>query len=114
MKSIRPQYHLRRTDHGIDAFDVRRLIPLSEDLPVRMIDPRDLAELDAGLFALSMVAALRFGYLLHFVIDSQDLHSNEVGKHEDLFCHAALELAVSEFVGFVLGVQVRLARDSGA
>ena len=46
MSSIRPQYHLRRTDQGIDTFDVRRLIRLSRDLPVRMIDPRNLAELD--------------------------------------------------------------------
>ena len=68
----------------------------------------------AGLFALSMVGAFLFGYLLHLVIDSPDLHSNGVGKHEDLFFHSALALAVSEFTGFVLGVHVRLARDSGA
>lgn len=43
---IRAQYHLRRTAQGIDAFDVRRLIRLSADLPVRMIDPLTLAELD--------------------------------------------------------------------
>ena len=43
---IRPQYHLKRTDTGIDAFDVRRLIDLSKHLPVRMIDPTSLPELD--------------------------------------------------------------------
>lgn len=43
---IRPQYHLRPTETGIDAFDVRRLIELSKHLPVRMIDPGSLAELD--------------------------------------------------------------------
>jgi hypothetical protein len=43
---VRPQYHLRRTERGIDAFDVRRLIALSKDLPIRMIDPRELPEVD--------------------------------------------------------------------
>jgi hypothetical protein len=46
MNSIRPQYHLRQTSTGIDAFDVCRLIELSKDLPIRMIDPSALAELD--------------------------------------------------------------------
>lgn len=46
MTGIRPQYHLRRTSEGIDAFDVRRLIELSRNLPIRMIDPNALAELD--------------------------------------------------------------------
>jgi hypothetical protein len=46
MTSIRTQYHLRPTERGIDAFDVRRLIRLSASLPVRRIDPRKLAELD--------------------------------------------------------------------
>ncbi|MCA3213249.1 MAG: hypothetical protein ING50_13860 [Burkholderiales bacterium] len=44
--TIRPQYHLRPTAGGIDAFDVRRLITLSQHLPVRMIDPDSVAELD--------------------------------------------------------------------
>lgn len=44
--TIRPQYHLRPTAGGIDAFDVRRLITLSQHLPVRMIDPYSVAELD--------------------------------------------------------------------
>lgn len=46
MADLRPQYHLRRTGAGIDAFDVRRLIELSRHLPVRMIDPCQVAELD--------------------------------------------------------------------
>lgn len=46
MSAIRPQYHLRRTADGIDAFEVRRLIELSKELPVKMIDPESLAELD--------------------------------------------------------------------
>lgn len=46
MASVRRQYHLRRTSEGIDAFDVRRLIKLSKNLPVRMIDPNQVAELD--------------------------------------------------------------------
>lgn len=46
MSAIRPQYHLRQTADGIDAFDTRRLIELSKELPVKMIDPSSLAELD--------------------------------------------------------------------
>lgn len=46
MNAVRPQYHLRPTGRGFDAFDVRRLIALSAALPVRMVDPRDFAELD--------------------------------------------------------------------
>lgn len=46
MAEIRPQYHLRRTGHGIDAWDVRRLVDLSKDLPVYHVDPRQFAELD--------------------------------------------------------------------
>jgi len=46
MSNVRPQYHLRRTNEGIDAFDVRRLIELSKALPIIMVDPAALAELD--------------------------------------------------------------------
>jgi hypothetical protein len=45
MSKIRPQYHLRRTESGIDAWDVRRLVNLSASLPVVSIDPREIAEL---------------------------------------------------------------------
>jgi len=44
--AVRAQYHLRRTGSGIDAFDVRRLIDLSKNLPVKMISPHGLPELD--------------------------------------------------------------------
>ncbi len=63
----------------------------------------------AGIFALSMVAAFLFGYLLHFVIDSPDLHSNVIGEHKSVFFHSALNLALIEFVGFVFGAYVLLA-----
>ncbi len=42
---MRAQYHLRRTDTGIDAWNVRRLIALSRDLPVKMVNPHAFAEL---------------------------------------------------------------------
>lgn len=45
MTKIRPQYHFRRTRHGLDAWDVRRLVRLSSNLPVQMIRPADIAEL---------------------------------------------------------------------
>ena len=57
----------------------------------------------AGLFAVSMGAAFLFGYLLHFVIDSPDLHSNVTGRHRDMFFHSALGLALTEFLGFSFG-----------
>lgn len=43
---IRPQYHFRQTDTGLDAWDVRRLIKLSDGFVVRQIDPGTLPELD--------------------------------------------------------------------
>ena len=45
MSALRPQYHFRKTDRGIDAWDVGRLIELSAALPVRQIDPTAVAEL---------------------------------------------------------------------
>jgi len=54
--TIRPQYHLRPTAGGIDAFDVRRLITLSQHLPVRMIDPEHLR--------LVLAADLRYPIIL--------------------------------------------------
>ena len=53
-----------------------------------------------------MVAAFIFGYLLHFVIDSPDLHSNVIGEHKSVFFNSALNLALIEFVGFVFGAYV--------
>lgn len=46
LPGVRAQYHLRRTANGNEAFDVRRLIQLTRDLPVRLIDPATLPELD--------------------------------------------------------------------
>ena len=66
--------------------------------------------LGAGLFAASMVASFAFGYLLHFVFDSPDLHSNVVGEHGAVFFHSALGLALIEFVGFAYGLATALRR----
>ena len=43
--SIRPQYHFRLTEVGLDAWNVERLITLSRDLPVQLVDPRRFKEL---------------------------------------------------------------------
>ena len=64
----------------------------------------------AGLFAASMVASFLFGYLLHFVINSPDLHSNVVGEHGAVFFHSALGLALIEFVGFAYGLAAALRK----
>jgi len=45
-EKIRPQYHFRQTEDGVVAFDVRRLIQLSKDLPAKEIDPAKVQELD--------------------------------------------------------------------
>ncbi len=42
---IRPQYHFRKTEHGLDAWQVARLIELSKDLPVHSVNPSEVAEL---------------------------------------------------------------------
>ena len=43
---IRPQYHFRDSPKGLLAWDVRRLVKLSEHLPVRHIRVSAIAELD--------------------------------------------------------------------
>jgi hypothetical protein len=45
MAKIRPQYHFRKTQTGLDAWRVERLIELSADLPIQMINPVEIAEL---------------------------------------------------------------------
>jgi predicted nucleotidyltransferase len=46
MKTVRPQYHFRRTDEGLWAWDVQRLIELSKNLSVRMVNATEFPELD--------------------------------------------------------------------
>ncbi len=43
---VRAQYHFRTSEQGLLAWDVRRLIELSKDLPVRSIPLSDIAEID--------------------------------------------------------------------
>ena len=43
---LRPQYHFRQTQTGLDAWNVARLIRLSRDLPTISVDPRTISELD--------------------------------------------------------------------
>lgn len=45
MTKVRAQYHLRQTETGIDAWSVERLIELSRNLPIRMINPQSFSEL---------------------------------------------------------------------
>jgi len=45
MVNIRPQYHFRKTKAGLDAWNVVRLIELSAELPIEMINPAEVAEL---------------------------------------------------------------------
>lgn len=62
----------------------------------------------AALLALSMLAALLFGYTFHFVIDSPDLCSHVVGRYQPLFYYSALCLALLELVGTLFGGYVYL------
>ncbi len=43
---MRKQYHLVPATRGFDAWDVDRLIELSENLPVELIEIASLAEID--------------------------------------------------------------------
>lgn len=45
---LRPQYHFRQTELGLSAWRVDRLIELSQDLPVRHINPLDVADLQTN------------------------------------------------------------------
>ena len=60
----------------------------------------------ASLFSISMGAAFLFGFLLHFVIESPDLHVNVPAPYRSVFLHSAWALAIVEFVGFVVGALV--------
>jgi predicted nucleotidyltransferase len=46
MSPIRPQYHFRRTEEGVCAWNVQRLIELSKDFPVNMVSATSFTELD--------------------------------------------------------------------
>ncbi len=45
---MRKQYHFWRGDHGLDAWDVDRLIRLSGDLPATELDLDSIAEIDTA------------------------------------------------------------------
>ena len=47
ISSIRPQYHFRPAPEGLLAWDVRRLVRLSRELPVRPVPLSQIAELDS-------------------------------------------------------------------
>ena len=81
---------------------------LEELLAAALIALRGSLRLGAALLAASMVASFAFGYLLHFVFDTPDLHTNVVGDHSGIFFHSALNLAMVELVGFVCGLTVAL------
>jgi hypothetical protein len=44
---LRPQYHLRPSDRGLLAWEVRRLIELAAPLPVKQVPLSAIAEIDA-------------------------------------------------------------------
>ena len=46
MRTVRKQYHFWPGEHGLDAWDVDRLIELSRDLPVREVPLDSIWELD--------------------------------------------------------------------
>lgn len=43
---IRAQYFFRQSDQGLLAWDVRKLVELTRDLPVEQVPVTDIAELD--------------------------------------------------------------------
>jgi len=48
MSRIRPQYHFRTTENGLDAWDVRRLIELSAHFPIFKVGPGSLEEIHSN------------------------------------------------------------------
>ncbi|MDE0652363.1 MAG: hypothetical protein OXI26_01760 [bacterium] len=66
--------------------------------------------LGAGLFAVAMAASFGFGYLLHFVLGSPELHSNVAAEHRDLFFHSAQGLAHVEVAGVMYGFAMSVRR----
>lgn len=45
-QTVRAQYHFRASEQGLLAWDVRRLIRLSRNLPVQAVALGEIAELD--------------------------------------------------------------------
>ncbi len=43
---MRPQYHFRSSERGLLAWDVRKLVAMSQDLPVENVPLTAIAELD--------------------------------------------------------------------
>ena len=58
----------------------------------------------SAIFSLSMAASFLFGYILHFVINTPDLHMNVMEEHRSLFFHSAFGLALLEFAGTLFGI----------
>ena len=56
-----------------------------------------------AILTLSMLGALLFGALVHFVLDTPDLCSNVRGVGAQPFCVSAVLLAVVELIGFAWG-----------
>jgi hypothetical protein len=58
----------------------------------------------AWVVALTMAAALVFGVVNHFVLDSPDYVANVDPQSRSLFTITAVLLAITEALGFVLGI----------
>jgi hypothetical protein len=48
MSGIRPQYHFRETEQGLDAWDIKRLIKLSAGFPIKKVDPNSFPEIHSN------------------------------------------------------------------
>jgi hypothetical protein len=57
--SVRPQYNFWPGEHGLDAWDMRRLIELSRDLPVRSVPLSELHEIDSNYWNLDDSVTIR-------------------------------------------------------
>jgi hypothetical protein len=47
---MRKQYNFRPSPHGLDAWDVDNLIAASATLPVRLVDPQAIADVDTDFW----------------------------------------------------------------
>ena len=48
MSLVRAQYHFRQTETGLDAWDIRKLIELTQTFPTRLIRPSDITDLEVN------------------------------------------------------------------
>ena len=110
---MRKQYHLVPSQKGFDAWDVDRLIELTRDLPVEVIEIASLAEIDADYwFAGSGTPATVRAIVEHIrLIDAVDLSYPIILGHDGRVMDGMHRVARALLKGHDHIRAVRLAQD---